>query len=107
MLPLDYSASITDFSRTLTRLFAQQGTLSSVSKLLKKIDFHIIILNIFPVPDAAPRISAEAKEKLKDWFAPHMASFAFMTNDTFPWAYLPQVAHIDMPTGNGWADGWT
>ena len=60
----------------------------------------------FIVPDAAPRISQEAKEKLKDWFAPHMASFAFMTNDTFPWAYLPQVAHIDMPTGNGWADGW-
>ena len=75
-----------------------------IIRSLNQTSCKIMPLASFLVPDAAPRISMEVKNKLKEWFAPHMASFAFMTNDTFPWAYLPQVAHIDMPTGQGWGD---
>ena len=52
-----------------------------------------IQIKIFLVPPTAPKLDEESKQQLKSFFAPHMAAFAHMSNETFQWAFLPRIPH--------------
>lgn len=39
------------------------------------------------VPINYPEVTGEVRNQLKEFFAPHMAAFAHMANETFHWAF--------------------
>ena len=42
------------------------------------------------------KLSDESRTKLKTFFAPHMAAFAHMSNETFHWAF-DNMQTLSMP----------
>ena len=39
------------------------------------------------MPINYPEVAGEVRNQLKEFFAPHMAAFAHMANETFHWAF--------------------
>ena len=55
---------------------------------LREFDYYNLkkLIN-YLVPINYPEVTGEVRNQLKEFFAPHMAAFAHMANETFHWAF--------------------